>query len=213
MSDLSGYFYEDESGCLLGRTCCGNNICEEGEDKKNCFEDCKVCFDNDRDGFKAGDCNEDCNDNNARINPDFPEICDDVDNNCNGKIDEDLFRECGESDVGECNFGTESCINGEWSNCNAIFPIRESCDNLDNNCNRLIDECCYGCLYGGECIKPKKRIEDSYCSENLELGLQKIIGEFCNYDYECITNNCDVRVCKEKTITTIIVNWFRGLFG
>ena len=54
--------------------------------------------DNDGDGFiaalpgtvpgTAGSCGNDCNDSNASIYPNAPEICDGVDNNCNGVIDE-----------------------------------------------------------------------------------------------------------------------------
>ena len=41
-------------------------------------------IDADGDGFNAG---EDCNDEDAAINPDAVEICDSVDNNCNGDVD------------------------------------------------------------------------------------------------------------------------------
>ena len=43
-------------------------------------------IDADGDGFNAG---EDCNDEDAAINPDAVEICDSVDNNCNGDVDGD----------------------------------------------------------------------------------------------------------------------------
>jgi len=43
-------------------------------------------FDRDGDGFTI--CGGDCNDNNADINPDATEICDGVDNDCDGMIDE-----------------------------------------------------------------------------------------------------------------------------
>jgi len=62
-------------------------------------------------------------------------------------------------------------------------------------------------------LKPRKRFEDVYCSLDLELGLQKSIGETCRYDYECAIENCSDGVCKEfRTITKIIVNFVRGLF-
>lgn len=54
--------------------------------------------DNDGDGFMGalpgtvagtpGSCGDDCNDNSASIHPGAPEVCDGVDNNCNGVIDE-----------------------------------------------------------------------------------------------------------------------------
>jgi hypothetical protein len=43
----------------------------------------------DGDGFRAEACGgEDCNDDNRAINPDAPEICDQVDNDCDGEVDE-----------------------------------------------------------------------------------------------------------------------------
>lgn len=48
-----------------------------------------VCYDDDNDGYFLNSCGgNDCNDNNANINPGATEICDGVDNNCNGIIDE-----------------------------------------------------------------------------------------------------------------------------
>jgi hypothetical protein len=44
-----------------------------------------IAVDEDMDGFVDS---EDCNDNDATINPDAEEVCDEVDNNCDGQIDE-----------------------------------------------------------------------------------------------------------------------------
>ena len=53
-------------------------------------EDCDGMIwiiDNDNDGFNS---DEDCDDDNDLINPDAPELCDMIDNNCNGTTDENL---------------------------------------------------------------------------------------------------------------------------
>ena len=73
------------------------------------------------------------------------EICDGVDNNCNGTTDEDLFRECETA----CGVGIEQCSEGSWIECTAVSPVEEICDNIDNDCDGEIDEdldcnCNYG---------------------------------------------------------------------
>lgn len=72
------------------------------------------------------------------------EVCDGVDNDCDDLIDEDLARQCGSTDIGACQFGTQTCQAGQWSECQgAIEPIDEICDdNIDNNCDGQTDEGC-----------------------------------------------------------------------
>ena len=67
-----------------------------------------------------------------------PEICDGIDNNCNNMIDEGLNRPCG-TDVGACTAGTETCVNGNWVGCNATNGTAESCNNVDDDCDGVID--------------------------------------------------------------------------
>ena len=64
------------------------------------------------------------------------EECDNIDNDCDGDTDEDLIVPC--STV--CEAGVEVCIGGVWNSCTAQPPTPEICDGLDNNCNGQIDE-------------------------------------------------------------------------
>lgn len=68
-------------------------VCEDGIDN-DCDgltdEDCNVvCPDVDGDGYRSISCGgSDCNDTDTTVSPGFSEICDKVDNNCNGLVDE-----------------------------------------------------------------------------------------------------------------------------
>lgn len=76
-----------------------------------------------------------------------PETCDNVDNDCDQKIDEDVTRPCGPTTAtGICKPGSETCMNGQWSGTctGAVEPGNEVCDaqNLDENCNGTANEGC-----------------------------------------------------------------------
>ncbi len=66
------------------------------------------------------------------------ELCNGIDDDCAGEIDEDLTRSC--SSI--CGNGIEYCNQGTWQFCTARSPSSEVCDNDDNDCNGLVDEGC-----------------------------------------------------------------------
>ncbi|MBT6573695.1 hypothetical protein HOM83_01505 [Candidatus Falkowbacteria bacterium] len=87
------------------------------------------------------------------------EVCDGADNDCDGEVDEDfvnLGMPCSDG-VGECEVaGTFVCsVDGqEVCSAEALEPTDELCDNLDNNCDGMIDEnfpIGIDCLALGEC--------------------------------------------------------------
>jgi hypothetical protein len=68
-----------------------------------------------------------CSGGNNCPNP-SPEVCDGLDNDCNGAVDEGAL--CPNNTV---------CSNGVCVNCNG-FLQPEICDGVDNNCNGVVDE-------------------------------------------------------------------------
>ncbi len=86
---------------------------------------------------------------NAVAGQAIPEECDELDNDCDGTIDEELVgccdqndvQECG-NDVGECQKGQMTCQeDGSWGQCeNAVDPSADLCDLLDNDCDGNTDE-------------------------------------------------------------------------
>jgi hypothetical protein len=79
----------------------------------------QTCIDSDNDGYSsynADSCVDgtDCNDNNSSIYPGALETCNNKDDNCDSRIDEDVFRSC--LGTNSCD-GVQLCENGQWGDC------------------------------------------------------------------------------------------------
>lgn len=133
---------------LMGFMVAGCTGKDDGERAKSPY------LDADQDGFPE---TEDCNDKDPSIHPASLEMCDSIDNNCDGQIDEDsafdapLWYE----DLDGDGFGNElvtapGCTTplgyvGVQTDCDdsdsSAFPgAVEMCDTVDNDCDGTIDE-------------------------------------------------------------------------
>ena len=103
------------------------------------------CYDPDGDGFGGATAlytciapanfvsvGGDCNDTNASIHPGMVEVCNTIDDNCNGLTDEGFDLD---------NDGFTSC-QGDCNDANAlVYPgALELCNGTDEDCDNLIDE-------------------------------------------------------------------------
>ena len=60
---------------------------------------------------------------------------------------DETTQACG-SNVGICQQGIQTCVNGEFGSCDGgIAPTSESCNGIDDNCDGTIDEGC-NCTFG-----------------------------------------------------------------
>ncbi|MGM0555183.1 MAG: putative metal-binding motif-containing protein, partial [Myxococcota bacterium] len=102
----------------------------------------------------------DCNDSDPAINPgvveecqgDSCELCNGIDDNCNGRVDEDCpctgdeTQTCfpfgsGSPGNGNCAEGEQQCSEGTFGDCTgAVGPETEVCDDFDNDCDGNTDE-------------------------------------------------------------------------
>ncbi len=75
---------------------------------------------------------DDCDDTNVDVNPGEPEICDTIDNNCNGSIDEGFDAD---------HDGVSTCDGDCDDNDANVYPgAPEYCDELDNDCDGIVNE-------------------------------------------------------------------------
>ena len=127
-------------------TACSSNV------KPTVVEpEAEISYDNDGDGYTTS---EDCDDANPQVYPGAQELCDGIDNSCNGEVDEGVqqtfYADTDGDGFGNENSTQDSCEategfvanGGDCDDENAdVYPFAiELCDEIDNNCNGDIDE-------------------------------------------------------------------------
>ena len=162
-----------------------DNDCDLGVDEG-------LTFDADADGFTSlFSCSgsaDDCDDDDPAVRPDAAEVCDFLDNDCDGVVDED-FEYDGDNDF----FTNDACGGDDCDDQNpATFPgAVEQCDGEDNDCDgaspadELVDEdsdgepACTDCDDGDPDVHPGQ-IED--CSNGIDDNCNGEIDESGDVD-------------------------------
>ena len=107
--------------------------------------------DADGDGY---DESEDCDDSSSVVNPGAEEICDGVDNNCDGEVDEGVtstyYADTDGDGFGDAESTTDSCEQPDGyapigtdcddSSAESYPSAPEQCDDIDNDCDGTVDE-------------------------------------------------------------------------
>ena len=118
----------------------------------------QVAVDYDQDGFNA---DVDCDDWDPVVNPEEDESCDGIDNNCDGQVDEgvntEYFLDADNDGFGDENTSLYACqppsgyiiVGNDCDDDNdQIYPgADEQCDEMDNDCDGVIDEDLLGGLF------------------------------------------------------------------
>jgi putative metal-binding protein len=80
--------------------------------------------------------------------PPTAEVCNGVDDNCNGTVDEGTSGAATSCGVGACaSTGMTTCVNGiPGDTCTPGQPTAEICNGIDDNCNGMADEGTFGAV-------------------------------------------------------------------
>ena len=150
-SCLSSKPKDSASGC--SDLDCNDPACADEPECAEDVEDSAIERDVDGDGYPA---EQDCDDDDPAVNPDADEVCDGIDNDCDGSVDQGAidmgtWYADGDGDgYGDVSTTSEACdpssgLVADATDCDDADPsvnpgAIELCDGVDNDCSGSVDE-------------------------------------------------------------------------
>ena len=220
-----------DEDCDMGRPCLGQWYCDpefacqflslvECADDDDCTDD--LCIDEeggcvhrtrdaDEDGYGDADCGgDDCDDSNPDIHPGATELCNEVDDDCDGDIDEGCCEET--SCTTSCgSTGTTTCPDGD------CLPPAETCNGADDDCDGVADNG-FACALGvvGTCPTTCGSTGSRTCQGDCTWDDCVPPAETCNgVDDDCDGVADDDFTCaRDETESCTLArhgSWFAGL--
>jgi hypothetical protein len=170
----------------------------------------------------------DCDDTDPTSYPSAEEVCDGVDNDCNGEIDEeigqDFFIDDDQDGFGDETQLVEACdlqvglsaIGGDCDDGNpSVYPTSEEiCDETDNNCNGDVDEGVAELFYADfdedghgdpdttseACSAPEGYLEDASDCDDTDTLVHPGADEYC----DGADNDCDGTVDEDFSADALL---------